>query len=57
MIRVGIDLDLFQYLVNKKAPATVSELVTKTGAAPTLLGDYLVSLFFQRIIANQWTSL
>ncbi|EHK22117.1 uncharacterized protein TRIVIDRAFT_230740 [Trichoderma virens Gv29-8] len=40
-IRIGIDLDLFNYLVNNKAPATVSELATKTGAAPVLLARIL----------------
>nr|ABE60721.1 O-methyl transferase B [Trichoderma virens] len=42
-IRIGtdLDLDLFQYLVNNKAPATVTELATKTGAAPVLLARIL----------------
>jgi demethylsterigmatocystin 6-O-methyltransferase len=43
MIRVGLDLDLFQLLVKNKSPASVSELATKTGAAPTLLGGFNIS--------------
>jgi demethylsterigmatocystin 6-O-methyltransferase len=48
MIRVGLDLDLFQLLVKNKSPASVSELATKTGAAPTLLGDFNISFSILR---------
>jgi demethylsterigmatocystin 6-O-methyltransferase len=41
MIRVGLDLKLFDILVENKAPLTVDELASKTGVAPTLLGKYV----------------
>ncbi|KAL4789688.1 S-adenosyl-L-methionine-dependent methyltransferase [Aspergillus venezuelensis] len=37
MIRTGLDLNVFQHLAKSETPVSVSELATKTGAAPSLL--------------------
>jgi demethylsterigmatocystin 6-O-methyltransferase len=41
VIRIGLDLDLFQLLEKNNTPLSVNELATKTGAEPILLGRIL----------------
>ncbi|MCJ1313932.1 hypothetical protein MMC25_007612 [Agyrium rufum] len=38
MVRVGIDMKLFNILTEKKEPQTIAELAQATGADPTLVG-------------------
>jgi hypothetical protein len=39
MVRIGLDLNLFDILSESNEPLNVAELAAKTGAAPTLTGE------------------
>ncbi|KAL2831007.1 hypothetical protein BJY01DRAFT_254425 [Aspergillus pseudoustus] len=41
IVRVGIDLNIFNILSESKGPLTIDQLAENTGAAPTLLGRIL----------------
>ena len=39
MVRIGLDLDLFNILSQEDGPLSVAEIAAKVGAAPTLTGE------------------
>ena len=41
MIQIGLDLDIFQTLVEAKGPLTVDEVAEKSGADPQLMRTHL----------------
>ena len=40
MVRIGLDLNLFNILSESSEPLSVAEIAVRTGAAPTLTGKF-----------------